>query len=90
MLVALSSGCYKTEFFLDTDRLKVTPDGEVSQSSTFFAMIELDEPSMLKTVCPRGVAKLEMEQSFTDGLFHYFTLGFYSPQTTRVWCQRNG
>jgi Bor protein len=36
--------------------------------------------------CPSGVAKVETEQSFVNGLVGIVTLGIYSPQHLRVTC----
>ncbi len=88
LLLFLCSGCYSTTFYLDTDRLRVAPDGEASHASTVLSTVALDDPTQLRPLCPSGISKLQMEQTLTDGLFHYFTLGFYSTQTTRVWCKR--
>lgn len=88
LIMLFGIGCYKTQFFLDIDRLRAAPDGEASYTSTVFAAVELDDPIMLRSLCPSGVSKIEMAQTATDGLLHYFTLGFYSTQTTRVWCKR--
>ncbi len=87
-ILSLCSGCYKTVFYTDTDQLRISHDGETSHTSTAFSLIELDPPTELRPLCPSGISKLTMEQTWTDGLLHYFTLGNYSPQTTKVWCKR--
>lgn len=84
----LLSGCYTTRLYTDTDYLRTEPDAETSHVSIVFSSIELDGPADLTPLCPSGISKLEMEQSFTDGLFHIFSFGLYSPQTARVWCKR--
>ncbi|MBF0287340.1 MAG: hypothetical protein HQM14_05925 [SAR324 cluster bacterium] len=84
----LCSGCYTTNYYTDTEPLRDSYDGETSHGSVIFAAIELDHPTQLRPLCPSGVSRLEMEQTFTDGLIHYFSFGLYSTQTTRVWCKR--
>ncbi|MBF0278026.1 MAG: hypothetical protein HQM13_09555 [SAR324 cluster bacterium] len=87
-IILMLTSCYTTTFYLDTDRLRVAHDGEASHASTVLSTVDLDDPTQLRPLCPSGISKLEMEQTLTDGLLHYFTLGFYSTQTTRVWCKR--
>lgn len=87
MLLSLG-GCYQTQLYLDADSLRTEPDAEVRQLSTLFATAEWQEPRELRMLCPGGVSRVEVLQTATDGAFHYLTLGMYSPQTVRVWCQR--
>lgn len=82
------SSCFQMTFYSDIDRLRPEPDGETSHVSTVFGIIELDDSSSLRELCPSGVSKLNMRQSVANGAFHYFSLGFYSPQTSTVWCKR--
>ena len=88
LLVWSVTGCYRLQFYHDTVPLRATPDGEIQHSSTAFAAVEIQTPTKLRPLCPSGASKLEFEQTWGDGLLHYLTLGFYSPQTIRVWCKR--
>jgi len=36
--------------------------------------------------CPRGVATVETEQSFVNGLVSGLTLGIYTPQHVKITC----
>ena len=44
------------------------------------------EPIDVRQSCPSGVATVETEQSFMNGLVGALTLGIYSPQRVRVTC----
>ena len=44
------------------------------------------KPIDVRQECPSGVAKVETEQSFVNGLVGVVTLGIYSPQHLRVTC----
>ena len=35
----------------------------------------------------RGVTQMQTQTSFVDGLLGALTIGIYSPQHSRVWCQ---
>ena len=43
-------------------------------------------PIDVRQQCPSGVATVETEQSFVNGLVGVVTLGIYSPQRLRVTC----
>lgn len=44
------------------------------------------QPIDVRQQCPSGVATIETEQSFMNGLVGLLTLGIYSPQHLRVTC----
>jgi hypothetical protein len=44
------------------------------------------EPIDMRQSCPSGVATVETEQSFLNGLVGVLTIGIYSPQRLRVTC----
>lgn len=54
--------------------------------STWLWGIVAAEPIDVRQQCPTGVAKVETEQSFMNGLVGVVTLGIYSPQRLRVTC----
>lgn len=87
MMVCLS-GCYTTSFHGDTKALRGSEDGQVRYASSVFAIVPLDNAINLRDLCPSGVSKIIVKQSFFDGLIHYITIGFYSLQTAQVWCTR--
>ena len=81
-------GCYKVSFYHDTDMLRVQPDGEISAMSSIINITQVDEPAKIRSVCPSGASFVEIEQTMSDGLISYMSLGLYSSQTIRVWCKR--
>ena len=44
------------------------------------------KPVDVRQSCPSGVATVETEQSFVNGLVGVVTLGIYTPQRLRVTC----
>jgi len=68
--------------------LREKHDGEISSISMIFAGSQIGGPAQIRSVCPSGASLIEIEQTATDGLVHYMSLGLYSPQTVRVWCKR--
>lgn len=42
----------------------------------------------VKEVCAdKGVAQMQTQQTFEDGLLGVITLGIYAPHTAKVWCK---
>ena len=87
-LTIMLSGCYTLRVYHDTDKLREKHDGEISSISMIFAGIQIGGHAQIRSVCPSGASLIEIEQTATDGLVHYMSLGLYSPQTVRVWCKR--
>ena len=54
--------------------------------STWLWGLVAAQPIDVRQQCPTGVAKVETEQSFVNGLVGAVTLGIYSPQHLRVTC----
>ena len=88
LLLVLVGGCYRIIAFTDTRSVQLEPDAQITHLSSVFAMVELDQPQQIRSFCPSGVSKLQMQQTWHDALFHYVTLGNYSVQTTYIWCKR--
>ena len=80
-------GCYSVRFYHDTDKLREIHDGEISAVSSIYFNREND-PALIRSVCPSGTSLLEIEQTFSNGLINYISLGLNSPQTVKVWCKR--
>ena len=87
-LTIMLSGCYTLRVYHDTDMLREKHDGEISSISMIFSGSQIGGPAQIRSVCPSGASLIEIEQTVTDGLVHYLSLGLYSPQTVRVWCKR--
>ena len=82
------TGCYTIRVFHDTDMLRGKHDGEMYSISIPFTDSQIVGQAKVRSACPSGASLVVIEQTVTDGLAHYFSLGFYSPHTIRVWCKR--
>lgn len=81
-------GCYTVRFYHDTDKLREHPDGEISSKSSLFNIFQENNPPQIRSACPSGASLVEIEQTISDGLYNYFSLGFLNPQSIKVWCKR--
>jgi len=88
LFTLLITGCYTVRVFNDTDLLREKHDGEMYSISMRFTDSQIVGQAKVRSVCPSGVSLVVIEQTVTDGLAHYFSLGFYSSHTIRVWCKR--
>jgi len=88
MLTLSITGCYTVRVFHDTDMLREKHDEEMYSISVPFIDSQIVGQAKVRSACPSGASLLIIEQTVTDGLAHYFSLGFYSPHTIRVWCKR--
>ena len=88
LLTIFITGCYTVRVFHDTDMLREKHDGEMYSISMPFTDSQIVGQAKVHSACPSGASLVVIEQSMTDGLVHYFSLGFYSPLTIRVWCKR--
>ena len=87
MFVSLP-GCYTLRIYHDTDMLREKHDGEFTSVSMLFTDSQIGGPAKIGSSCPGGASLIEIKQTVSDGLVHYLSLGFYSPQTVRVWRKR--
>ena len=88
LLTLLITGCYKIRVFHDTDMLREIHDGELYSISLPFTESQIVRNEKVRSICPSGTSLLVIEQTVTDGLAHYLSMGLYSPSTIRVWCKR--
>ena len=88
LLTFLITGCFTIRVFHDTDMLGEKHDGEMESISIPFTDSQIMGQAKVRSTCPSGASLVVIEQTVTDGLAHYFSLGFYSPHTIRVWCKR--
>ena len=88
VILVLLPGCYTLRVFHDTDMLREKHDGEFTSVSMLFTDSQIGGPAKIGSSCPGGASLTEIKQTVSDGLVHYLSLGFYSPQTIRVWCKR--
>ena len=87
-LTLFITGCYTIRIFHNTDMLREKHDGEMYSISMPFTDSQIVGQAKVRSVCPSGASLVVIEQTVTDGLAHYFSLGFHSPHTIRVWCKR--
>ena len=83
-----TTGCYTIRVFHDTDMLREKHDGEIYSISTPFTDSQIVEQAKVRSTCPSGASLVLIEQSISDGLYHYFSIGLYSPHTIKIWCKR--
>jgi len=88
MLTIFITGCYTVRVFHDTDMLREKHDGEMYSISMPFTESQIVGQAKVRSACPSGASLVVIEQTLTDGLAHYFSLGLYSPHTIKVWCKR--
>ena len=88
LLTLFITGCYTIRIFHDTDLLREKHDGEMYVIGRPFTDGQIVGQAKVRSTCPSGTSLVVIEQTVTDGLAHYFSLGFYSPHTIRVWCKR--
>ena len=88
LLTLFITGCYTVRVFHDTDMLREKHDRKMYSISMPFADSHIVTQAKVRSACPSGASLVVIEQTVTDGLAHYFSLGFYSPHTIRVWCKR--
>ena len=88
LLTLFITGCYTIRFFHDTDMLREKHDGEIYSIRMPFTDSQILGEAKVRSACSSGASLIIIEQTVTDGLAHYFSLGVYSPHTVRVWCKR--
>ncbi len=76
LLTLLMTGCYKIRVFHDTDMLREKHDGEIYSISMPFTDSQIVGQAKVRSACPSGASLVLIEQTVTDGLAHYFSLGF--------------
>lgn len=80
----LLSACYHQ--IVQTGRTPGTTVVERPWTATWlWGLVPSNEVSVVAQ-CPNGVATIETQQSFANGLVGLITLGIYTPQEVRVTC----
>ena len=84
----LASGCYHAT--ITTARPQSGTMVENKWAHSF--LYGLVPPSTVETAsqCPNGVARVETQHSFLNGLAAAITWGIYTPMTIQVWCAGTG
>lgn len=84
LVVVSLSGCYHA--VVDTG---LTPSGEIHErpwAHSFIGGLVPPDRTSGADVCPIGVARVETQLSFLNGLVSGLTWGIYTPMTIRVAC----
>lgn len=84
LLVASATGCYHST--IDTG---LAPSGQSIEKPWANSFVYgLVPPPVVETAakCPSGVAKVETQQTFLNGLVNALTFGIYTPMTISVQC----
>jgi hypothetical protein len=92
-LGALLSACVLSGCFHQIVQTGRTPGTTVVErpwvSTWLWGLVPANEISTVAE-CPNGVATVETQQSFVNGLVGALTLGIYTPQEVRVTCAQAG
>ena len=89
LALVLLSGCYKTHFVTAAQPF-TPPPPLIWHHDLIYGLIELT-PTDLDKVCPGGVAKVDYQQTFLDGLLRSCIGGsLWQPSTIQVWCAAGG
>jgi hypothetical protein len=80
----VSQGCYHATIETGKPAAPETIDKPWASSFVF----GLVPPSTVETAqkCPNGVAKVETQQTFLNGVVHILTFGIYTPMAIKVTC----
>jgi hypothetical protein len=86
-LIFMVSGCFRHTYV--TDKPVAVYPAKETQFKAFFlnGIIPFEPQTPLQDTCPNGVARIETEESFLNGLVNYVTRGIYTPRTARIYCQ---
>jgi hypothetical protein len=88
LLVLGSTACYHA--VVETGRPAGSTVIQKPWTSTWiFGLVEA-KPIETASQCPGGVARVETQQSFANGLVGLVTLGIYTPQTVTITCATGG
>lgn len=84
LALIVTTGCFRQ--VVQTGRTPSTTVVEQPWVSTWiFGLVEA-QPIDARTQCPSGVATVETQTSFLNGLVGILTLGIWTPQTVRITC----
>ena len=84
LAAVLLAGCYHVTVVTVATPGPTTIDQE--WQSAFVAGLVPPPELDVKDRCPHGVAKVETERTFLNGLASYLTVGIYTPMHTKVTC----
>jgi Bor protein len=88
LLIASSIACYKTRLIFQKSTAVATNKcfDHRWYHGGIFGLLEFSDPVPLSQLCEAGVAYIDEETTFLNGLVQQLTRGLYTPQTVTVYC----
>ena len=84
LTLSTSAACYHA--VVETGRPAGTTVVQKNWVNTFVFGLVAAQPIDVTAQCPGGVAKVETQQTFVNGLVGLVTLGIYTPQSATITC----
>jgi len=86
------TGCATQQFSIGRKGpVRRQPDEERWQHFFVYQLVPTSQSIDATAVCGRdGVAYVETEKTFLNGLSEVATIGIYNPRTARIWCRGPG
>lgn len=84
LVLSTSTACYHA--VVETGRPAGTTVIQKQWVNTFVFGLVAAQPIDVRAQCPGGVAKVETQQTFVNGLVGLLTLGIYTPQSATITC----
>jgi len=85
--VSLTLACHTLTFEMAQDK---KPQPITDRKTFWFWGLTPTQQVDVQAICPTGVAEIQEETTFSDGLFSLLTLGIYSPRTSLYYCRPDG
>ena len=89
ILFTATGGCYRTHVILSRSAAQSTSQIDWEDRwyhDVIYGLAEISGPVRLDRVCPSGVAQVQQETSFINGLVQWITGGLYNPQEVTIYC----
>ena len=86
-LLLCSTACYHA--IVDTGRAPGTTVVSKPWVNTFLWGLVPAKDISVAAECPNGIARVETQQTFVNGLVGAITLGIYTPQSATITCAAN-
>lgn len=89
-VVLLFTGCYHATVHTAAPDTPTMPNPKAQWKHGWIEGLVPPSPVNGTEECPNGVARVETELSFVNGLVRVLTLGIYTPMTVKVICIAEG
>lgn len=83
-------GCFKHQYVAPNSSAQPSPSYSSWHHHFVWGLINASGQVNLEQVCPQGIARIENEMSFVNGLVTVFTGALYQPTTVEVYCNNGG